>query len=413
MHDPKKNKAKTASTASQTSPTEESTAAPDGSSDKKITITGKVVGPDEGAISPPPRIRVEADGSPLLPLTWNGDGDTFSFCVCSGAKVSVYYPTNAGASCELIRKSVGLVEFQACDPCSLPEVTYESAPGLISGLVEREVLRGSEVCWAPLPGVQVEVFDIDRKPLVSPPPTDFEGYFQFPNPGKKGLILCLPPEIPSSGGLLVLKDHEISVLLDCTQSYELCPIHYCLARSEVVAQVTDGTKGVVGVPVTLTYCGGACLPAQQTDEYGNCSFPGLLPAQVAVSIPTSFRDSCNKSWELPVGQPNPQLVSLVGGVSQNVSFVYQEEEHRIHFTVLSDGTPAPGILVEVRSSDGDRVIDRRQTDQSGTVDFCVSHGGEYEIRVYDDERVTAPPLRKHVLVQSTVQGTFDIATQAS
>ena len=385
-----------------------------------VEITGTIVGPGECAIKPRPYIGVEVDTGEPLHFHWTEEVSTlcFNFKVPAGTRVCVHYPTRAGANSELVRQGPGVIEFQACGQRTLPSVMYESAPGLISGKIEREVLRGGEVCWAPLSGVPVEVFDTCGKRVASPAPTDCEGLFQFSNPGKDQLILRLHAEIESSNGPLVLKDHEISVLLECTQSYtqsfELCPIHYCLARSEVVAQVTDGTgAGLEGARVSLTYRGGACLPAQerQTDEYGTCCFPDLLPGRVEVSVPTRFRDCLHKSWELPQGQSNQQCLTLVGRVSQTASFAYQEEEHNIVWTVLSNSMPVPDILVEVRDSDGDRVIDRQRTDQTGTVNFNVSHEGEYEIRVYDDERVTAQPLRyEHVLVHSTARGTSDIAT---
>ena len=114
-----------------------------------------------------------------------------------------------------------------------------------------------------------------------------------------------------------------------------------------------------------------------------------------------------------MGRSYRKTLTVVGRVSQTVSFAYQEEEHHIIWKVLSNGQPVADILVEVRDADGRQVIDRQRTDQTGMVNFQVSHAGEYEVRVYDDERVTALPLREHVSVNSTVRGTSDIAIQAS
>ena len=52
-----------------------------------------------------------------------------------------------------------------------------------------------------------------------------------------------------------------------------------------------------------------------------------------------------------------------------------------------------GILVEVRDEAGKKVLDRQLTNQTGTVNFLLAHEGDYEVRVYDDERATADPRR--------------------
>ena len=49
------------------------------------------------------------------------------------------------------------------------------------------------------------------------------------------------------------------------------------------------------------------------------------------------------------------------------------------------------ILVEVRDAAGKKVLDRQRTNPAGMVNFLVPHEGDYEVRVYDDERATAEP----------------------
>ena len=91
--------------------------------------------------------------------------------------------------------------------------------------------RGGEFCLGPLSGVAVEVYDLQGVRLASPSPTDCDGRFQFSNPGKEGLILCLPAEIQSRRGVAGPQGHTRSAYCSTAhESYELCPIRYCLAR---------------------------------------------------------------------------------------------------------------------------------------------------------------------------------------
>jgi hypothetical protein len=383
-----------------------------------VKLSGKLAYPEGITVSPAPCVEVDADGGCVTNFQWLTD-DSFSFCVPSGTRVCVSYPSTVGATGELVRKGAGLIELQATAECDLPTVTYESAAGLITGTIVAETIpaTGGKICLAPLPGVPVGIADSNGKPVASAGSTDSRGMFQIPNPGHD-VILSLPTEFPSPSGQspLVLENNLIHLVLCSKKPFEICPISYHLARSELIVQVTNGTTGLEGARVSLMPQRGSCTLPQEgcTDAYGNCYFRDLIPGQVTVSVASTFRDSLHKKWELPTGTLNKQGVPLVGRNSQTVSFTFQEEQFLINWTVTSDSAPAEGILVEVRDADGHRVIDRQRTNQSGVVNFNVGHEGDFEVRVYDDERVTAQPLRyERVSVHSTARGACDIANQAS
>jgi hypothetical protein len=382
-----------------------------------VQLTGKLAFPAGITVDSEPCILVDVDGLSSTKPDWSCGYTSFTFSVPCGSRVCVSYASKVEATCELVRKGAGLVELQATADCDLPTVSYESAPGLICGTVVGETIpaTGGKICWAPLSGVPVGIADPNGKPVASAGTTDSLGTFQIPNRGHD-VILSLPTEFTSGGSLLVLENNLIHLVLDSTKPFEICPICYRLARSELIVQVTNGTAGLGGARVSLMPQRSSCTLPQEgcTDAYGNCYFRDLIPGQVTVSVASTFRDSLRKKWELPAETSNYQSGTLVGRTSQTVSFTFQEEQFLINWTVTSDGAPAEGILVEVRDADGNRVIDRQRTNPSGVVNFNVGHEGDFEVRVYDDERVTAQPLRyERVSVHSTARGACDIANQAS
>jgi len=370
-----------------------------------VTVQGRAVDPQGNGIRNL-KVKVEHSGKVEQQDT-NSDG-SFEFQVPPDTRVRLTYPAEAE---NFVLPRGGLVLLQPHVDIKLDDVGYEPAAGIVSGVVERQVLKEGKVSWAPLTGLEAVILDRSGRQL-SQVKTDPTGRFQYFNPGEQSLTLRFPAEYysPTEGRFILEDNNEIKLMVDPTRPFELYEtVRYTLAAPRVIVQVTDGNQGLNGALVSLRYLDQVreLAPAWQTDEFGICRFDNLMPGRVEVDFPPRFRDSGGNTWELPGGEQEKKQFTLAGGDSKFIeAVVYQKEEHHIVWSVFSDSddTPVAGILVEVRDEKGENVIDRKLTDETGTVDFILAREGEYQVRVYDDERATAEPRREKVLVQSTYRG---------
>jgi hypothetical protein len=374
--------------------------------EKHVTVTGKVSDAGGKAVHGL-AVTAETDSGEALKVEWHRDDPTrFFFTAKPGASVVVRYPRTAGG---LTLQGQETVRVHVHDHETLEPRTYTRAGGgVISGLVNREALRDGKVAHVPFAGVP---FEVQSAAGVQHHHTDHCGRYSFPNPGGE-LTLCFPEEREHDGVLLLLAEITVKHRHDPDKgNVELQTVCYRIAPSELLVQITDGKRGLEGACVALSYKGEGCpaVPDALSDKYGVATFQDLLPGTVVIVFPRQFTDCQHKKWELPEGHQRQQVLHLCGGVGQPVGpVVYQKEEHHIVYTVHSGGQPVPEILVEVRDAAGEKVLQRQLTDTSGVVNFLMPHAGEYQVRVYDDDRVTAEPLRDTVSVHSTFRKTVSV-----
>ena len=372
-----------------------------------VTVQGRAVDPQGNGIRNL-KVKVEHSGKVEQQDT-NNDG-SFQFQVPPDTRVRLTYPAEAE---NFVLPRGGLVLFQPHVDIKLDDVGYEPAAGIVSGVVERQVLKEGKASWAPLTGLEAVILDRSGRQL-SQVKTDPTGRFQYFNPGEQSLTLRFPAEYDSpTEGRFILKDNnEIKLMVDPTCPFELYePVRYTLAAPRVIVQVTDGNQGLNGAPVSLRCLEnvGELVRAGQTDESGICQFDNLMPGRVEVDFPPRFPDVAGNTWELPGGEQEKKQFILAGGDSKFVeAVVYQKEGHHIIWTVLSNGAPAADILVEVRDAAGKEVLDRQRTNPAGMVNFLVPHEGDYEVRVYDDERAAADRALQRHAVHSIYYGHTNI-----
>jgi hypothetical protein len=300
-------------------------------------------------------------------------------------------------------KSVFLQTLRGIAPAALDAV-YELRGCRISGQVQRQAAdRSSHV---PFPNVQVVLRGDDGK-LITQTPTDDTGGFCLFADTKGKVRLEFPREITDGGNLLSIPSNNESsfeIVLSEGLPHPLpAPVIYGLESAEIVGQVSDGTRRLQGIPVSLNYIDGTPFQRQPvvSDKNGIFSFSNLPPGKVELTYPNLVKDPHGKSWELQTGQPSTQVFTLTAGQLQQAKPVaYQTEQHVIEQLVTAGGAPAMNVLVEVRLPGGHYALQAQRTGRDGKATFILADPGDYDVHVFSDLSAQGAPQVRKVTVHS-------------
>lgn len=308
----------------------------------------------------------------------------------------------------------------------LADVVYESAGCQISGTVVYEVVRDGQTRFEPLPNVKVRLEDDDHAALGEAT-SDGQGDFCFRTSiaEEGGYTLIFPAQLASGQNTLSLADPTIDIHLQPPRPFVLfAPVRYQLAAGQVLGQITDAARvGLDRVRVELLNQTTGDRRTETTDAAGYYRFGNVAPGTIVVSFNSSVTDSKGDAWQLRSDQPSRQSFSLTAGHIKYVDpVVYEPEQHIINYSVVSNGGPAGGILVELRKVDGadgkPRLLDRAVTrPDDGGVTFEVEEAGTYQLWTYPPSQfgtavvvnqAGADPFIEDVVVNSVVNLTRTI-----
>jgi hypothetical protein len=167
--------------------------------------------------------------------------------------------------------------------------------------------------------------------------------------------------------------------------------------AQVCGQVNDGTRGLECVRVELLDAGGKCVASTQSTTGGVWTILNLSPGTYQVRYPAQFQSN-GKSLELPEQQRAQTLEIKAGELKCLDTASYGPESHILNVPVMENGRPAHGILVEVWSPGAPYPVLTKFT-ENGLASFPLKERGIYEVRVHQDRKAAASPLREIIEVQ--------------
>jgi hypothetical protein len=300
------------------------------------------------------------------------------------------------------------VEVPLCGTTRLADRVYETSGCQIHGAICREVVRDG--CKQRLPFSQVPVELLDSQGVSHGKVlTCADGTFCFSpaSARQEEYTLRFLPKVQIGADQYLLDPpvKDLSVVVSPGCPAQLCrSVCYTLASAEIVGQVWGGDRGLDGVCVTLLHDGTGQTTRRETHNGGSYRFEMIAPGSVHLLFECLHTDRKGQTWELPSRTASEQAFTLRAGDVQTATPVrYQPEEHVIEWFVRSDGKGVPGYLVELRSADGQKLLEQQYTDANGRVLF-ENRRGDFKICVYGDERTTVPPMEQAVTCNSRQTG---------
>lgn len=284
----------------------------------------------------------------------------------------------------------------------------------VLGLVTRETIQDGQLTVEPFPGIQVKVLD-NAQNLVFQGKTGPGGEYEIIRKSSVGRhSFQFEKRVVRGSSTLVLDPNEFDANLDFVKGI---PVQeYKIQRGTLVVQVS-GKSGNITEPlenVEINIFERVLKNATQfdlTDSTGSCTFYNVFPGMVDIILPRSFAALDGTIWELDEKRPNKLSANIKPGETSTLAVTYLPDKHILEWTVnYSDGSPAPGVLVEVYDKIGTTFIAEARTDNEGKVSFDLDKGDDYTVKVYGDDRNIAPERTfKNISVRSVCSGSTTIS----
>jgi hypothetical protein len=282
-----------------------------------------------------------------------------------------------------------------------------------------KVVRASGTDLIPLPNVPVKLLNAGRTKVLAETISDASGAYFFETMEIGRLVIQCQPNVEASSGQHFTKTPETEFLRPMAGPVELPDILYQPVGATVIGRAVvkdaSGFSGLKGVTVR------AIFKATGKEDVKTVSNGlGIFELEITragryLIVFDNEPEIDGKGWQLVNLQDQIKEVQVAAGQNLTIDPVeYAPEEHKIVWTVLRGGVPAPDTLVEVYRKDSSgnplkEFLQQRRTDLTGKVEFLLDREGPYQLKVYAEDPTTGKPAEIDVEVHSTFAGKTEFA----